>query len=121
MPAANELASRRVRPSCDVNAPTAANTAMGTVTLSPYSTVSAAPKATSWFRPASSVSAVVPKKMTPTAPSKPAMVAAVARAGRVEPASMSCHRPASSSPRSTRVAAKIAHTAPIVERNTKHL
>ena len=40
--------------------------------------------------------------------------AVVVRAAFVRPASTSCQRPASSSPRSSRVAARAAHTAPMV-------
>ena len=50
-----------------------------------------------------------------------ASVAPVARGARVAPASTSDQRPASSSPRSSRVAARRAQIAPIVVRKTKHL
>ena len=115
------LATRRVRPSCEVTAPTPVNTAAGIARLRPNSADSPNPKPTLWFAPATNVSNVVPAKTTPTAAPNATSVEAVARAGRVLPAIMSCQRPASSSPRSRRVAASNAQMAPTVVRNTKTL
>ena len=56
------------------------------------------------LRPASRVITVVPAKSTPTAAPSARSVAAVARDARVLPASTSCQRPVSSSPRNSRVA-----------------
>ncbi len=115
------VATRRVRPSCEVTAPTAMNTAGATTKLTPYRTVSANGNASFGSRPAIATIAVVPTKSTTTAPASPASVAAVALVARVPPDSTSCHRPESSSPRRSLVAASSPQIAPIVVRKTKHL
>ena len=65
--------------------------------------------------------AVVPTQRMATAPSSAARVARVARGASVVPARPSCHRPASSAPRNTRVPARTAQMAPMVVRKTKPL
>ena len=115
------VATRLVRPSWDVSAPTATKTAGAIVRLSPYSSVGPAPNPTSGLRPARSVIAVVPTNTMPTAANSAVSVATVARPARVPPARTSCQRPASSSPRSKRVAMSRPQTAPMAVRNTKHL
>jgi hypothetical protein len=114
----NPVATRRDRPSWDVNAPAAKNTAGTSVTLSPYIALSPKEKPTSGSRPASAVNSVVPANTTAIAPPTPLRVASVARDALVPPASESCQLPLSSSPRSSLVAASSAQIAPIVVRVT---
>ena len=82
---------------------------------------SAVPKPTSGSAATRRVQSAVPANTTATATPSAASVAIVARGARVAPPSTSDQRPASSSPRSSRVAARRPQIAPIVVKKTKHL
>ncbi len=119
---ARPVAPRRVRLSCEATAPTPTNTAGAIDEAQPEEQRTTHAETDLGVAAGEQREERRSRRRSRRPPRTVAVtVAAVARAGRVLPASTSWRRPPSSSPRSIRVAASNAQMAPMVVRNTKTL